>query len=280
MNINSIKHLAFILKCKATDAELINISEALCDKDYKYDSQFYRERKEVSRLKNEKLKTRVLNPSLGRLKLIQTRIKKNILDKINFPNYIQGGIKGSSNISNARLHLGNKYKFTSDIKGFFPSITPKHVYNAFCSLGIHPEVSRILTILTTYKGRLPQGTPTSSHIANLVFISIDEKINAFCKSKGIFYTRYIDDITLSSKNDFQLHLSEIVSFIQDSEFNISNRKTQYRHIIDITGISTGNNMLKPNAKFYVKLELDNNETSREARLKYLDRVKSAHLKKK
>src|SRR5688572_16756152 len=128
MKISSVKHLAFILKCKSSDAELKKIASQLSDKSFHFDKQFYREKKAVKSLKNGKLKTRIPNPSIGRLKLLQTRIKENILDLIQFPGYIQGGLKGCSNITNASNHLGNKYKFTTDIKGFFPSIKFRQVY--------------------------------------------------------------------------------------------------------------------------------------------------------
>jgi RNA-directed DNA polymerase len=274
MTISSIRHLAFILKCKATEPELIQLTKQLSDESFCFDDQFYREKKDVSKLPNGKLKTRILNPSLKRLKLIQARIKKKILDNIQFPSYIQGGLRGCSNITNASMHLGNKFKFTTDIKRFFPSITPALVYKAFFDLGFKPDVARILTILTTYKGRLPQGAPTSAHIANLVFLKTDERIHANCQKKQIIYTRYIDDITLSAREDFKNDLPEILDMINLLGFKISARKTQYRHIIDITGIKTANNGLKPNDKFYRKLDTEQNDSAKEARMSYLERVKA------
>lgn len=280
MRISSVKHLAFILKCKSSDVELRKIASQLTSEAFQYDKQFYREKQEVRELKNGKLKTRILNPSIGRLKLLQTRIKENILDHIQFPGFIKGGLKGCSNITNASNHLGSKYKFTTDIKGFFPSIKSAQVYKSFSNLGITPDVARLLTILTTYKGHLPQGTPTSSHLANLVFLEIDKKIFEYCQKKGITYTRYIDDITLSAPFDFQVELDALINYITQEGFKISSRKTQYRHILEITGVSTGNNKLKPNKKFYLKLGEEQSESQKLARNSYLQRVLTAkkHLK--
>jgi RNA-directed DNA polymerase len=272
MKISSVKHLTFILKCKSSDVELMKFVNQLSDKSYQFDKQFYREKQEKKELKNGKLKTRILNPSLGRLKLLQTRIKENILDQIQFPDYIQGGLKGCSNITNASKHLGNKFKFTTDIKGFFPSVKYKQVYRVFSQLSPLPEVARLLTCLTTYKGHLPQGTPTSSHLANMVFLEVDKKIERYCSEKGITYTRYIDDITLSAPFDFKNMLDVIIDFINQAGFKISSRKTQYRHILDITGVSTGNNQLKPNKKFYQKLSEEQTDAQKLARISYLQRV--------
>ena len=43
-----------------------------------------------------------------------------------------------------------------------------------------PDVGRILTKLTTYKYEVPQGIPTSTHIANLVALPIDQRLIEIC----------------------------------------------------------------------------------------------------
>jgi RNA-directed DNA polymerase len=271
MAISSIKYLAYILKCKSSEGELMSICAALTDNQFQYDKEFYWEIVKTSE-KNGRIKTRKIHPSTGRLKLIQGRIKKQILDSIKFPEYVQGANKGYSNITNARLHLGKKFKFTTDIRKFFPSIGPSQVYNTFCQYGFKPEVSRVLTILTTYKGKIPQGASTSAHIANMVFNPIDKWIDAYCKERQITYSRYIDDVTLSSQRDIKHLLPEIINQIIAKGFIISSAKTQYRHLLDITGISVGNNKMKPNKKFYDKLNEEQSEASKKGRLAYLERV--------
>jgi RNA-directed DNA polymerase len=275
MNISSLKHLAFLLKCKASKDELILLCNSLSNREFLFDDNFYRERREISEIKKGRFKTRILNPTKGRLKLIQSKIKTNILDNIQLPYYVQGGRKGCSNITNATLHLGNKFKFTTDIKGFFPSVTPVQVYKSFSSHGIKPEIARVLTLLTTFKGVLPQGAPSSSHVANLAFLPIDEIIYNYCITNDLTYSRFIDDITISSKKDFKNQTLIIISIMDKAGFKISSRKTHYAHIVDITGIETGNNGLKPNKKFFKRLEESPSDASKIARMKYLDRVKAA-----
>lgn len=278
MNIGTVKHLAYILKCNTSEKELTSICSSLSDREFSFDDEFYRERREVKQIKESKFKTRILTPPKAKLKLIQTSIKSNILDAIDLPAYVQGGRRGRSNITNAALHLGNKFKFTTDIKGFFPSVTPTHVYKAFLRIGFNPEVARVLTILTTFRGGLPQGAPSSSHVANLAFLPIDEAVYAHCKSKGFVYSRFIDDITISSSVDFKEETIQIISVMKDAGFSISSRKTHYAHIIDVTGIATGNNGLKPNLQFFERLGRDVSEVSRSARLKYMEHVKGTKKK--
>ena len=44
---------------------------------------------------------------------------------------------------------------------------------------------------------LPQGAPTSPWIANLVLRPFDEKLGAWCRARGVVYTRYCDDLAFS-----------------------------------------------------------------------------------
>ena len=62
------------------------------------------------------------------------------------------------------------------------------------------EVSYILSLLCTYEGYLPQGAPTSPYLSNLILRDFDKKIQQICSSLNYTYTRYADDITISSNN--------------------------------------------------------------------------------
>lgn len=277
IRVRDIKHLAFLLKCQVTYLDLIAICNFLHDSNKVYDNVFYKQwvkKKE----KDGKKKARVINPSKAILKLIQERLNEHVFSQIEYPQYVQGGVKGRSNITNARAHKGNKYKFTTDIKSFFPSITPSFAYKGFKRLGVSPNVAKTLTELTTFRGKIPQGAPTSTHTANISFLAIDNMINDYCISNKMVYTRLIDDITISSKFDFKSRLEDILKFITENGFRISNRKTRYRHIIDITGIETGNNYLKPNKKFYDSLlEKSLSDKTMHAKKVYENRVKN-HVK--
>ncbi len=260
--------LAYILGYELSELKLIvkNIDKFY----YKYS---------VEQVKNGKVKKRTIYPSIEPLKTIQQRIKCKILDKMYYPEYITGGIKGKDNIKNAKFHLGNKYKFITDIKSFFPSIRPSMVYHMFLNYGFSPDVSKLLTELTTYKDQLPQGTPTSPHIANLVFMEIDEKINNICLMHGITYTRYVDDITLSSKEDLKDITYKVLSIIKCNCFQISHRKTYYKvGPTEITGIITGNNKLDIKNDQKKRLENPDIDISIKKGLKnYHDRVKNSNL---
>lgn len=186
--------------------------------------------------KDGTIKKRVIRPSKGELKIVQTRIKNKILSNIELPNNVHGGVKKCSNISNAKPHQGNKYQFTTDLQDFYPSISSNRVYETFLELKYSTHFSRLITKLTTWKYELPQGTPTSTHIANLVFLKTDIALIEFCNKLGITYTRYVDDLTFSSQQDFKPHLNAILEIVKSDGFNISYRKTKYKGEQNITGI--------------------------------------------
>ncbi|WDL55841.1 reverse transcriptase family protein [Xanthomonas campestris] len=50
-----------------------------------------------------------------------------------------------------------------------------------------------------HQGYLPQGAPTSPMLSNLVMRSFDEKVRDLALKRGFFYTRYADDISLSTE---------------------------------------------------------------------------------
>ena len=138
--------------------------------------------------------------ALPPLKEIHRRIKSQILDYVNYPAYLTGSIKGSDYKVNAALHTNASIVINEDISGFFPSTSTERVFNIWYGLfGFSQEVSQCLTQLTTRQGELPQGAITSSFLANLVFWQDEPTLHAKLASQGLIYSRYVDDIAVSSK---------------------------------------------------------------------------------
>jgi RNA-directed DNA polymerase len=188
-------------------------------------------------------KIRPIRPSLKELKIVQKAIKNRILVPIKLPDNIHGGVNKRSNITNAKPHQGNKYQFTTDLNSFYPSIKHDRIFDAFLSLGFTNHFSYWLTKLTSWKYELPQGTPTSTHIANLVFLKTDYQLVDFCNKHNIEYTRYVDDLTFSSPKCFKHLLNDILEIVITNDFKISYRKTKYEGNQNITGIDVYNNFV-------------------------------------
>lgn len=191
-----------------------------------------------------KIATRQINSSKGKLKEVQTRLYNFMLKQVEIPQYAYGGVKGKNNVRNARFHQGNKYIFTTDLMSFFPSISHKQVFQMFLREGCTPAVARILTKLTTRQYQVPQGIPTSTLIANLVFKPIGAEIEQLSKTHHIKFSMFVDDITLSSKSDFKDLIPEFLSILKKAGFKISHKKTHYQTKNPvITGVICQNNRL-------------------------------------
>lgn len=191
---SQLKHLCAILGCQTLELEYITTHINDYYKEW-FEKKKSNETGDYKTYKDGTIKQRAIRPSLRKLKVIQSLIKDKILVPITLPDNIHGGVKGKNNVTNAKPHQGKKYKFTTDLQNFYPSIKHKQVYNTFILLGYSDHLAHWLTKLTTWKYELPQGTPTSTHIANLVFLETDKKLIELAERHNLTYTRYVDDLT-------------------------------------------------------------------------------------
>lgn len=151
---------------------------------------------------------------------------------------------------------GKKYQFTTDLQNFYPSIKNDRVFDTFLKLGFSSHYSHWLTKITSWKYELPQGTPTSTHISNLVFLETDYQLIKLCNSYNITYTRYVDDLTFSSQSCFKHLLNELLSIVTDNGFRLSYRKTKYQGNQNITGIDVFNNYIDAPERIRNKAKLE------------------------
>ena len=85
------------------------------DKNYNQWSEIKKDKKDkVKTYLDGTVKKRTFRNPSQLLKTIQKRIKTNIIDKVELPNNVHGGVKKRSNITNAKAHQGNKYLFETD----------------------------------------------------------------------------------------------------------------------------------------------------------------------
>lgn len=152
---------------------------------------------------------RVLHKPRYKLKRIQSKIKK-LLSMVELPECVHGWVKGKSIKSALEQHLGMKYLYCFDIRSYFDSINNGHVLYLFSKkLNCSPEVASLFTKLSTYRFCLPQGSPCSPVIANLILFDFDTSLAGYAKRQGIEYSRLGDDIILSSNRKI-LRLEETV----------------------------------------------------------------------
>ena len=201
------------------------------------------------------------------LKTIHLRIRQKILLKVAFPQYLHGSIKCRSPKTNAQMHIGANTVIQLDIAEFFPSIDRKHVYQIFRKFfHFSAEVSNLLADLITYRGQLPQGSPLSSDIANFVLCwdGAENRLKEKFKGMNLTYTRYVDDISISSNHTLtNAKKTEVVclviNFVKAKGFRIRHKKTSISgpKIPNIlTGVRVGKNKIDVSRKYIDSVYFD------------------------
>lgn len=137
------------------------------------------------------------------LRRLQGRLYKRVLLPKLFPSdSSHGGEAGRSVKTNVAPHIGNNFIFKTDIANFYPTIHSSRIYRLFCdSLGCSPDVARLCTKLCTYRHHLALGLITSPILANQILRVADERIAGAARKHGLTYSRFVDDITITSKFD-------------------------------------------------------------------------------
>lgn len=154
--------------------------------------------------------------------------------------HAMGFVKGRSVKDNASLHVGKNYVFNTDLKDFFPSISQYRVWKnlQYKPFNFTREIASMIAGLCCIvdkpgkesKGYLPQGSPCSPIITNIVCQKLDYKLSKLARKYNVTYTRYADDITFSSmhnvyQEDSQF-LNEFKKIINDEHFMINDSKTR------------------------------------------------------
>lgn len=173
---------------------------------------------------------RIIEAPVERLKDIQRWIKDEIIDAFSPSDYATGFRAGYSIVDNAKRHIGKPLVISIDIKDFFPSITYADVLRVFCYFGYRLNVAHLLTKLcTNSQNVLPQGSPASPGLSNLVLLKLDKRLSKLAEISGCEYSRYADDITFSGSKSIKTMLSLIIKIIAEEGFKVNSQKTRFQY---------------------------------------------------
>lgn len=193
----------------------------------------------------------VYNPSPA-IRRIQRRINHRILSNIElilWPDHVFGSIpnqiysEGSEArdyVACASQHCGAKSLLKLDIKDFFNNVHLGSVQKLFSELFHYADdVSEALADVCCLNGHLVQGALTSSYIASLVLHDIEGDVVKRLQYKGLTYTRYVDDITISTKisnYDFSFAQSVVGKMLaeRDLPLNLDKVQRQYASLVPLT----------------------------------------------
>ena len=154
-------------------------------------------------------------------------------------------VRGRSTIDALKRHQRNESKWflKLDFSNFFGSTTPEFVFNTLSLIFPFNEITKrrdgVIELqkalsLCFLNGGLPQGTPISPFITNVMMIPLDHKLSNSLRnfdSRRFVYTRYADDLLISCKIDFDKN--KVEKFVIDTlaefhaPFSIKQEKTRY-----------------------------------------------------
>lgn len=173
-------------------------------------------------------KERVLHAPSPILKSCQQKILSHILSELPVSRYATAYRRDSRLAENAAPHTGKRYLLKLDITDFFGSIRFEQVYSAAFHTRYFPkQIGVMLTTLCCRQDALPQGAPTSPALSNLVMKNFDDAMGAWCKQRGIAYTRYCDDMTFSSDRPLYVVYTKAKSMLAEMGFEVNERKTHF-----------------------------------------------------
>ncbi|MFB9376094.1 reverse transcriptase family protein [Kineococcus gynurae] len=200
---------------------------------------------------------RLLEVPKPRLKALQRKLLREVLDVVPPHPAAHGFVRGRSAVTGAREHVGSEVVLRFDLAAFFASISAARVYGRFRVLGYPEEVAHLLAGLCTHRtplvvlrqmpdgGRaedrfrlrrdlgfphLPQGAPTSPALANLCAHGLDRRLSGLASTWGATYTRYADDLVLSGSGDLrapQLRAT-LQQIVTEEGFGLNPAKTLVR----------------------------------------------------
>lgn len=148
------------------------------------------------------------------LKEIQSRLSDLLQDCLNNirenskedNNFSYGFERNRSIITNAEKHKSKKWVLNIDLSNFFDEFNFGRVRGYFLknkNFSLNTELSTLIAKIACHQDKLPQGSPCSPVITNLILVSLDRRLSNLCNRVGCTYTRYADDITISTnKKEF------------------------------------------------------------------------------
>lgn len=198
-----------------------------------------------------------LNTKIFKVKISNSATKQQ-------PSLSHGFVRHRSIITNAMMHLNQKNVLNIDLEDFFGSFNFGRVRGFFIknkNFKLQPNIATVIAQIACYDNKLPQGSPCSPVITNLITHSLDIRLASLAKKYSCTYSRYADDITFSTRKSFFPHQimrqegndeyiasKKLRTDIKRAGFSINDKKTriQYKDSRqDVTGLIVNK---KPNVK--------------------------------
>lgn len=151
---------------------------------------------------------RVIKAPAPKLKKLQTHLAHLLyacldeIEKERKSSPVSYGFRRNGSISaNAKNHKRRRYVLNLDLEDFFPTFNFGRVRGFFLkdkAFELNEEVATTIAQIGCDGEALPQGSPCSPIISELIGQVLDLRLLRFAKKHGVRYSRYADDITFST----------------------------------------------------------------------------------
>lgn len=138
------------------------------------------------------------------LKVIQQFLADYFLNGLPVHECVHSFRAGHSIISNASQHCRKPFVGNIDIQNYYGSITRRRIVETLRNIGYDAVSTEIVARLCTKDGIVPQGAPTSPALSNIFLFDFDSDMAQQCEARGLSYTRYADDISISGDDKGQI----------------------------------------------------------------------------
>lgn len=233
----------------------------------------------------------------ARLKVIHNFLSRFVFSEMPLRKDIVFSYRKDVNITDAvRPHCNSDFIFRTDISKFFTSITSiavSRTLSKYCkqirtvdSDDVKENIDRIV-YLCTIADRLPIGFSSSPSISNFCFYDYDNQIDIYCKENGYIYSRYADDLIISSnkKMDKENITDDIASILSSDsllKLSINHKKTKIitkkyeRKILGISILNDGKMTVSKATKMDIEVKLHLLKTDSEKLVDYtqMDKMSS------
>jgi hypothetical protein len=177
-----------------------------------------------------------------------------------------GFMPGHNIMTNGQSHVTRRFVFNADLSDFFGSINFGRVRGFFIkdnNFALAEAVATILAQIACFENKLPQGSPCSPVISNLLGHILDVALVELARKNKCTYSRYADDLTFSTNqrvfpSEIALPVDDdkdswalgvrLVKIVQRNGFDFNEKKTrmQYRDSRqEVTGLSVNRKVNVP-----------------------------------
>jgi RNA-directed DNA polymerase len=144
---------------------------------------------------------RLIHAPSSAIKILQQKLNQVLHAVYKGRSPVHGFARGRSIRSNASRHFGCCVLLNFDLADFFPSINFGRVMGLFVGKPylLSREVAVTLAQICCHNQTLSTGAPSSPVIANMICAQMDSQLKKLAQKNNCVYTRYADDITISTR---------------------------------------------------------------------------------